>query len=219
MATSFQLPKVSAHISDERFLMFTAIFSGSRKERDDRKKQIEKRFMKGSGCVCIMFGLCWGRMFAKSSVPYVLSIRSRVNADIGSITTHNHGMWNVTAEGGFCVFQSHGLHENVHSALRTVFEIKDMIRNTSAKKKVGLETTGFGIHAGRLLCIPNSYICFGDPINTASKLGEDVLSQGEIGMTYECFEALKRRGMPTNEWEPRTFTVSGITIDCYVFKR
>jgi len=218
VADTFELPKVSAHISDERFLMFTAMFSGSRTERDNRKNEIEKRFLT-PGCVCIMFGLCWGRMFAVNSAPYVLNIRSRVNASIGSITTHNHGMWNVTAEGGFCVFQSHGIDENAQNALRTVFEIKEMIRSMANNKKIILETTGFGMHAGSLLCLPHSYICFGDPLNCASKIGEDVLEEGKIGLTYDCFDALKRRGMPTNEWEARTFTVSNVTIECYVFKR
>jgi len=90
MATKFQLPKVSAHISDARFLMFTAFFSGSREERDQRKKKVAKRWLK-PGVVVIMFGLCWGHLFAENSAPYVLSIRSHVNAHIGSITTHNHG--------------------------------------------------------------------------------------------------------------------------------
>lgn len=217
VAKIFQLPKVSAHISDERFLMFTAMFSGNRNERDQRKKKIEERFMI-PGSVCIMFGLCWGRMFAENSAPFVLNIRSHVNADIGSITTHNDGLWHVTAEGGFCIFQSHKLEQNVHNALRTVFEIKDTVKSIAKKKNVDLQTTGFGMHAGEILCLPYSYICFGDPLNVASKLGEDVLDQGEIGLTPECYDALKRIGMPTKEWAPRTYTVSGVKIDCYIFK-
>jgi len=91
-----------------------------------------------------------------------------------------------------------------------------MIADTAKSKNVNLQTTGFGMHAGKLLCLPHSYICFGDPINTASKIGEDVLEQGEIGVTQVCFDALKDNGMPTTSWKPRTFTVSNVTIECFV---
>merc|ERR1719285_1529977 len=67
IAKIFQLPKVSAHISDERFLMFTAMFSGNRNERDQRQKKIQERFIIPHSA-CIMFGLCRGHMFAENSV-------------------------------------------------------------------------------------------------------------------------------------------------------
>jgi len=218
LADTFKLPKVSAHIDDERFLMFTALFEGNRLEREQKKKKIEKRFV-GDECVCVMFGLCWGEMFASYSAPYVLNLRCHVNADIGSIATHNHGLWNVTAEGGFCIFREFDVVRNVYDALRTCFEIKQSLAKMSKDKKVELKTSGFGMHAGRLLLLPHSYISFGDPINVASKLGEDSLGPGEIGITAECYKALQTRGMPTNEWISRTYKVSGVKLHCHVYKK
>lgn len=217
MASTFQLPEVTADISDERFLMFTALFSGSRAGRDDQKKKIEKRYM-DEVSVCIMFSLCWGDLFARESAPYVLNIRSHVNRNIADITVHNHGMWNATTDGGFCVFKAHETSRNVYNALRAVFEIKEGVSRFAKKKKVILKTSGFGIDLGQLLVIPYSRVCYGDALNCASKLGEDVLGDGEIGMTSICFDALKAYGMPTGEWEERTYEVSGVMLECKVLK-
>jgi len=214
---TFKIPKVTAHLQDGRFLMFTALFEGDREEREQKKKKIEERFM-GDDCVCLMFSLCWGEMFATCSAPYVLNLRCHVNAVIGSITTNLHGLWNVTADGGFCIFSGADVARNVYDALRTCFDIKDCIAKMTKEKKVDLKTSGFGIHVGKLLLLPHSYISFGDPINVASKLGEDSLGSGEIGMTNECFEVLQSRGMPTSEWEPRTYKVSGVKLECHVYK-
>jgi len=217
MESKFQLPEVTADISDERFLMFTALFAGSRAYRDNQKKKIEERFMDDVS-VCVMFSLCWGEMFNRQSSPYVLNIRSHVNHNIASITVHNHGLFTATADGGFCIFKAHETPQNVHNALKTVFEIKEGLSIIAEEKKAILETSGFGIDLGKLLLLPYSHICYGDPLNCASKLGEDVLGKGEIGMTSVCFEALKAYEMPTGEWEERTYEVSGVKLDCHVFK-
>lgn len=40
--------------------------------------------------------------------------------------------------------------------------------------------TGYGLHHGQMLFIEGTDIHWGDPVNTSSKLGQDIATEGEI---------------------------------------
>jgi len=40
--------------------------------------------------------------------------------------------------------------------------------------------TGYGLHHGQMLFIEGTDIHWGDPVNTSSKLGQDIAESGEI---------------------------------------
>ncbi len=58
---------------------------------------------------------------------------------------------------------------------------------------------------------------FGDEMNLACKLGEDIAEGGETLLTSRAYENLERKGHA--KFEPRRFTVSGNDISCYSANR
>jgi class 3 adenylate cyclase len=51
--------------------------------------------------------------------------------------------------------------------------------------------TGYGIHYGECLNIDKTDILFGDPINTASKLGMDIAEEGEIYISTNIYDKVR----------------------------
>ena len=73
-------------------------------------------------------------------------------------------------------------------------------------------TVGIGIDQGRLLLIPGKD-AFGDPVNVAHKLGEDVARGSEILVTEEAARTL--RTMPGYRTEPLALSLSGLELHAF----
>lgn len=69
-----------------------------------------------------------------------------------------------------------------------------------------------GISWGRVLLIPGRE-CFGDAVNWAYKLGEDVAQAGEILLSAEFIERIG--GQVSYALEPQTVSICGIRIPCH----
>jgi class 3 adenylate cyclase len=74
---------------------------------------------------------------------------------------------------------------------------------------------GCGIDYGRILIIGQED-CFGDPVNRASKMGEDLACSGEILVTKEAMQMIP----PETEIHARALNVSisGITIPAFLIE-
>ena len=69
-----------------------------------------------------------------------------------------------------------------------------------------------GIDYGKILIIDHQD-CFGDPVNRASKIGEDLAAAGEILITKEAMEMIPAEaGIKAHEL---SVSISGITIPAY----
>lgn len=69
-----------------------------------------------------------------------------------------------------------------------------------------------GIDYGKLLIVGNDE-CFGDPVNRASKMGEDIAAAGEILVTKEAMQMIPAdAGIKSREI---TVSISGITIPAF----
>lgn len=68
-----------------------------------------------------------------------------------------------------------------------------------------------GIGFGSLLVIDEIDV-FGDQMNLACKLGEDLAQKGEILLTQEAYDSLQNKGAG---FEERSFRVSGIAVTAY----
>jgi class 3 adenylate cyclase len=72
-----------------------------------------------------------------------------------------------------------------------------------------------GIDYGKLLIIGHED-CFGDPVNRASKMGEDVACSGEILVTKEAMQMIPAEaGIKACEM---SVSISGITIPAYMIE-
>ncbi|MCX7048068.1 MAG: adenylate/guanylate cyclase domain-containing protein [Candidatus Sumerlaeota bacterium] len=75
-----------------------------------------------------------------------------------------------------------------------------------------LITVAIGIDYGRLLSIPDTD-CFGDPVNIAYKLAEDVATSGEILITQTVRDILGESALPP--LEELALSVSGVALQAY----
>lgn len=107
------------------------------------------------------------------------------------------------ADNCFAVF------DDVHHAVAAAFAIKDQVQtvNQSTPEEFDL-VLKFGIDFGRFLSIHGDF--WGDPINCASKLGEDLAMGGEILVSARAIKRLKdSRETP----EIEEFNISQIVIE------
>lgn len=76
----------------------------------------------------------------------------------------------------------------------------------SGAPDAALPTVGIGIDFGRFLLIPGKD-AFGDPVNVAHKLGEDVARGGEILVTDAVRDRLGERAL-----EPLALSIAGLAL-------
>ena len=79
-----------------------------------------------------------------------------------------------------------------------------------------LVLSGCGVHTGNVLFIEGTDIHWGDPVNTASKLGEDLAEDGDIFITAAAYELAKddaRLGKLT--FTARTLQTSKVEFNCF----
>ena len=87
------------------------------------------------------------------------------------------------------------LFEIAINALLCCLKVADAIKrynnNNNNGNKMRIESSGFGIDCGNVLFVENSFICFGDCINSASKLGQDLAKPLEIWISDRCYQMMK----------------------------
>jgi adenylate cyclase len=72
-----------------------------------------------------------------------------------------------------------------------------------------------GIDYGKILIVRHED-CFGDPVNRASKMGEDLANSGEILITKEAMQMIpEEAGIRSRELN---VSISGITIPAYLIE-
>lgn len=69
-----------------------------------------------------------------------------------------------------------------------------------------------GIDYGKMLVLPGED-CFGDAVNVAHKLGEDIAGPGEVLITSRVREQLN--AAPTVKLEPLKLSMSGVEIEAF----
>eukprot|EP01065_Artemidia_motanka_P033903 TRINITY_DN4094_c0_g1_i1.p1 TRINITY_DN4094_c0_g1~~TRINITY_DN4094_c0_g1_i1.p1 ORF type:complete len:434 (+),score=112.26 TRINITY_DN4094_c0_g1_i1:63-1364(+) len=69
--------------------------------------------------------------------------------------------------------------------------------------------TGWGVHMGEVLLVPGTDVHWGDPVNTASKVGQDLAEFGEMLLTAPVYEAV-REHVSSVKYEERKLRASGV---------
>lgn len=98
----------------------------------------------------------------------------------------------VQADPGLIFFKTSG------DALRAVM--------VACKNCDGAVVTGWGIHQGDVLLVPGTDVHWGDPVNTASKIGQDLAEPGEV-----LVSALAHQELPSDILEAYDFTEKEVT--------
>ena len=98
----------------------------------------------------------------------------------------------------------------VHAAIQ--------VHNAGAKKRAVIHVLGYGIHMGTLLIVPGTNVHWGDPVNTASKMAEDLAIPGspEIFVSAEIKESVRESGYGGDlRFRKRKATISKVELTLF----
>jgi adenylate cyclase len=108
------------------------------------------------------------------------------------------------------------LYDDVEPAIRAAIQMNMSLEamNTMTDDTRDIHVS-IGIAYGKMLLIPEKDF-YGDPVNLASKLGEDIAGRGEILVTEAAFQRVRpEAGIQSEKLE---LSISGITIPAHKVK-
>lgn len=106
------------------------------------------------------------------------------------------------------------------SAVLVALQVRDLVeataRHTRKESQPTITIKGYGVHLGDVLFFPGTDVHWGDPINTASKLGQDLATDGDILISDVVYEAVRSdKRMSGVTFEALTYTKSKVLFTCY----
>lgn len=81
-----------------------------------------------------------------------------------------------------------------------------------------LNIHGWGIHNGTMIFVEGTDIHWGDPVNTASKLGQDLAENGDVLISSSAYQIAQHHHKLCDgsvNFEPRTLTRSGVEFSAF----
>lgn len=174
--------------------------------REEITETIEKTFAQDKAVLILdMSGFC-RTTHIYGIVSFLLMIH-RMQLICRPCVEHNGGaVVKADADNLFCLF------DTVRDAVRASREIIDHLN--AANRVLPAEQhlyAAIGIGYGRVLNIAGQDM-FGDEVNLASKLGEDIAGMGEVLLTSAARAELGNPDIPIPK---RTISVSGISLTYY----
>ena len=123
------------------------------------------------------------------------------------IESHGGRVLRVEADNIFALF------EDTEAALRCAVDVQSHVEIANEPLPAASEIyVAIGIGYGRVLLVGNDD-AYGDEMNVACKLGEDLAERGEILLTAAAHEMLK--GSKTWTFEDSSVTISGLDLTSY----
>jgi adenylate cyclase len=175
-------------------------------EREQIERRIEQTFTEEKAVLVLdMSG--FSRMTQiRGIVPYLLMIHQMRLLSLPVVDEHGGRLVKAEADNLFCVFDSVG------DALAASREIIDRLTtaNVVLPKELALYAS-LGIGYGSILAIGDDDI-WGDQVNQASRLGEDLADSGEVLLTAEAFKTLEDESL---EFDEHLVSVSGLELAYY----
>ena len=181
-----------------------ANFAANRVDKDDSAVD-EMQFEESEGCSLIMIFHIEGEDLDTEELGAYMYIRAALDdriflvhsSDSNSVCTIKYDDQRVFA-----------YTKTPEDALRTALKTQLIVNDINGRfEKLGKVSVSIGIEYGNLLLMPGDY--FGDPVNVASKLGEDTAKGGDLFIsdtvlqmlsTSEDCKATRQRG---TRWMPR----------------
>ena len=186
----------------------------SQTEQVDERKKIEGDLWSVYGAEYAVFVLDmsgFSLLTRKYGIVHYLSMVRRMQMTTKPIARAYGGrMLKYEADNCFAVFPDTLSAINAAIAMQHAFSVANLFTSDDLDIHIAC-----GIDYGKLLIIGNED-CFGDPVNRASKMGEDVAAAGEILVTKEAMEMIPAEaGIASREIN---ISISGVTIPAYVVK-
>ncbi|MBI5351308.1 MAG: adenylate/guanylate cyclase domain-containing protein [Chloroflexi bacterium] len=178
---------------------------------EEGRSKIEAKLWKEFGTERVVFVLDmsgFSMLTRKYGIIHYLSMVRRMQLTTEPIVkTYNGSMIKFDADNCFAVFPD--TLSAIHAAIALQLAFKSSNLLTSDEFDIRISC---GIDYGRIFIVGNQD-CFGDAVNRACKLGEDVATAGEILVTQEAMNTVQdQSGFKLREMN---ISVSGIDIPAY----
>jgi class 3 adenylate cyclase len=187
------------------------LLSYSQTEEPAERKKIETALWQDFGAEHAVFVLDmsgFSMLTRKYGIVHYLSMVRRMQLTTGPIVKSYGGeMLKYDADNCFAVFPDPLSAVNAAIAMNHAFNAANILTSDDLDIRVAC-----GIDYGRILVIGNED-CFGDAVNRASKLGEDVAEAGDILVTKEAMQMIPTEaGIKSHEID---ISISGINIAAF----
>ena len=186
----------------------------SQTESTEERHQIEAALWGDYGAEYAVFVLDmsgFSMLTRKYGIVHYLSMVRRMQLTTEPIVKSYGGfMIKYEADNCFAVFPDPLSAVNAAIAMQHAFSAANLLTSDDLDIHIAC-----GIDYGKILIIGHED-CFGDPVNRASKIGEDLAAAGEILITKEAIQMIpEEAGIKAHEM---TVSISGITIPAYMIE-
>jgi class 3 adenylate cyclase len=183
----------------------------SQNEEIEKRHKIEEALWREFGMEVAVFVLDmsgFSMLTRKYGIVHYLSMVRRMQLTTAPIVKSFGGsMIKYEADNCFAVFPDPLSAVNAAIAMQRTFQSEN--RYTSDDLDIHISC---GIDYGKILVVGHRD-CFGDPVNRASKMGEDVANAGEILITGEALQMIPAEaGLRAHQLN---VSISGIVIPAY----
>lgn len=184
----------------------------SQSEVVDERKNIEQSLWADYGAEYAVFILDmsgFSMLTRKYGIVHYLSMVRRMQLTSEPIVkSYGGSMIKYEADNCFAVFPDPLAAVNAAIAMQHAFAAANLLTTEDLDIHISC-----GIDYGKLLVIGNED-CFGDPVNRASKMGEDVAAAGEILITKDAMQMIPSEAGITAR--AINVSISGISIAAYI---
>jgi class 3 adenylate cyclase len=178
------------------------------------RKRVEERLWKTYGTEQTVFVLDmsgFSLLTRKHGIIHYLSMVRRMQLTAEPIIQSYEGyMIKFEADNCFAMFPTPLLAVNAGIAMQHAFAASNILTPDDLDIHISC-----GIDYGKILIVGRDD-CFGDAVNRASKLGEDIAERGEILVTKEAMDMIPAEaGIKSREV---SISISGIAIPAYAIE-
>ncbi len=183
----------------------------SQSEIADERHKIENTLWAGYGAEFAVFVLDmsgFSLLTRKYGIVHYLSMVRRMQLTTEPIVkAYGGSMIKYEADNCFAVFPDPLSAVHAAIAMQHAFSAANLMTSDDLDIHIAC-----GIDYGKILVVGHED-CFGDPVNRASKMGEDLACSGEILITKEAMQMIPAEaGIKAREMN---LSISGITIPAY----
>ncbi len=186
----------------------------SQETSKEGRKTLEAKLWKEYGAELVVFVLDmsgFSMLTRKYGIVHYLSMVRRMQLITEPIVkSYGGSMIKYEADNCFAVFPDSLSAVNAAISMQHAFTAANILSSDDLDIHIAC-----GIDYGKLLMIGYDE-CFGDPVNRASKMGEDIAAAGEILVTKEAMQMIPAEaGINAREI---TVSISGITIAAFAIE-
>ncbi len=186
----------------------------SQSEVTDERHKIESTLWAEYGAEYAVFVLDmsgFSMLTRKYGIVHYLSMVRRMQLTTKPIVkSYGGSMIKYEADNCFAIFPDPLSAVNAAIAMQHAFRAANLLTSDDLDIHISC-----GIDYGKILIIGHED-CFGDPVNRASKMGEDLAAAGEILITKEAMQMIPpEAGIKAREMN---VSISGITIPAYMIE-